>query len=72
MKKLKPCPFCHCPEDLLIEESGGVVETRIGNYQHGWIECSVCGAQGPYVKMEDTGGFDYEAIRYAWNNRVTL
>jgi len=71
--KLKPCPFCNCPPESLIEEATAASEIRGYAYQSCWIECPTCGAQGPVITVSDdpdTMNPNYAYVRDAWNFRV--
>ena len=45
MMKLKPCPFCGSPSDLLHIGQGTEDRESIPIY----IFCDACGAQGPWI-----------------------
>lgn len=73
--KLKPCPFCACPAELLIEESTTAAEACGSQYQEGWIECPTCGATGPRITVSDCVGAEYHSYddaRRMWNSRCNI
>lgn len=62
----KPCPFCGSTD---LDPAGGEEDT-----EH-WVECTECGAQGPYTTIgcrdpdEDEIDLDAEAVAL-WNKRL--